>query len=111
MPNVEPVKIELPEPVGRPVCRYCGADCSEGRSWDGGDLFVCGPCAITRRRYGDDSPRGFRAVKIDRPDRDGMTTFKIVYVLPENAGTKHYGFVIVAAEHEREFVELFNRVR
>lgn len=31
-----------------PVCRYCGADCSEGRSWDGGDLYACPPCAEKR---------------------------------------------------------------
>lgn len=109
MPNVETIIPDLPKPTGSPVCRYCSADCTEGRSWDGGDLFVCGPCCATRRTFG--SPKGFRAVKVDRPDRDGMITFKIVYVLPENAGTKHYGFTIIAAEHEREFVEMFSRVR
>lgn len=31
-----------------PVCRYCGADCSESRSWDGGDLYACGRCAELR---------------------------------------------------------------
>jgi hypothetical protein len=31
-----------------PVCRYCGADCSEGRSWDGGDLYACPRCAERR---------------------------------------------------------------
>jgi hypothetical protein len=31
-----------------PACHYCGADCSEGRSWDGGDLYACPPCAEKR---------------------------------------------------------------
>jgi hypothetical protein len=31
-----------------PRCRYCGADCSNGRSWDGGDLYACGPCSDAR---------------------------------------------------------------
>ncbi|MGW3144865.1 hypothetical protein ACWDG1_09320 [Streptomyces sp. NPDC001177] len=31
-----------------PACRYCGADCSNGRSWDGGNLYACGPCANDR---------------------------------------------------------------
>ena len=31
-----------------PVCRYCAADCSEGRSWDGGDLYACPRCAEDR---------------------------------------------------------------
>jgi hypothetical protein len=32
----------------KPVCQYCGADCSEGRSWDGGELYTCPPCADAR---------------------------------------------------------------
>jgi hypothetical protein len=31
-----------------PVCRYCAADCSEARSWDGGDLYACPRCAELR---------------------------------------------------------------
>lgn len=31
-----------------PRCRYCGADCSDGRSWDGGDLYACPACADRR---------------------------------------------------------------
>lgn len=31
-----------------PRCRYCNADCSDGRSWDGGDLYACPPCANRR---------------------------------------------------------------
>jgi drug/metabolite transporter superfamily protein YnfA len=31
-----------------PECRYCGADCSEARSWDGGDLYACPRCAELR---------------------------------------------------------------
>jgi hypothetical protein len=33
-----------------PRCRYCGADCSDGRSWDGGDLYACGSCADWRAK-------------------------------------------------------------
>lgn len=39
---------EAPNPG--PRCRYCGADCSDGRSWDGGDLYACPPCAEFRAR-------------------------------------------------------------
>lgn len=35
------------EPTGD-RCQYCGADCSNGRSWDGGDLYTCTRCAIDR---------------------------------------------------------------
>lgn len=31
-----------------PTCRYCGADCSNGRSWDGGNLYACPPCSDAR---------------------------------------------------------------
>jgi hypothetical protein len=34
-----------------PVCRYCGADCSEGRLWDGGDLYACSACADARAAH------------------------------------------------------------
>lgn len=30
------------------TCQYCGADCSEGRSWDGGDLYACRACSDAR---------------------------------------------------------------
>jgi hypothetical protein len=40
------------QPPSGPVCRYCGADCSEGRSWDGGDLYACPPCAEKRAKSG-----------------------------------------------------------
>lgn len=45
-----------------PVCRYCGADCSEGRSWDGGDLYACPSCAEKRS-----SPRtaGHRRARVN----------------------------------------------
>lgn len=33
-----------------PKCRYCGADCAEGRPWDGGDLYACGPCSDWRAK-------------------------------------------------------------
>ena len=32
------------------ACRYCGADCTDGRSWDGGDLYACPACADQRAR-------------------------------------------------------------
>lgn len=36
-------KMELhPEP---PTCKFCGADCSEGRNWNGGDDYECPRCA------------------------------------------------------------------
>ena len=35
-------------PADTPTCRYCGADCSGGRSWDGGDLYACQSCADAR---------------------------------------------------------------
>lgn len=35
-------------PADGPMCRYCGADCSGGRSWDGGDLYACQSCADAR---------------------------------------------------------------
>lgn len=42
-----------------PRCRYCGADCSVNRSWDGGNLYACGPCgddrAARRGRFALDS--------------------------------------------------------
>ena len=45
-------KHDHPRPSGDtpdgPRCRYCGADCSGGRSWDGGDLYACGPCSNAR---------------------------------------------------------------
>lgn len=31
-----------------PRCRYCGADCSGDRSWDGGELYACPSCADGR---------------------------------------------------------------
>lgn len=31
-----------------PACRYCGADCSDGRSYDGGGLCACPECADLR---------------------------------------------------------------
>lgn len=31
-----------------PKCRYCGANCTDYRSWDGGDLFACPNCANER---------------------------------------------------------------
>jgi hypothetical protein len=40
----------LPDASGGPTCRYCGADCSVGRSWDGGGLYACPPCAYARAR-------------------------------------------------------------
>lgn len=39
----------IAEPSG-PECQYCGADCSDGRSWDGGDLYACPRCAEWRAR-------------------------------------------------------------
>lgn len=38
---------ESTAPTG-PHCRYCGADCSQDRSWDGGDLYACPSCADAR---------------------------------------------------------------
>ena len=35
-------------PTDGPRCRYCGADCSTGRSHDGGDLYACPSCADAR---------------------------------------------------------------
>jgi hypothetical protein len=34
--------------TGAPRCQYCGVDCSNGRSWDGGELYACPLCAETR---------------------------------------------------------------
>jgi len=48
-----------------PVCRYCGADCSEGRSWDGGDLYACPPCA--ERRADAHRAGGHRANRCTTP--------------------------------------------
>jgi hypothetical protein len=31
-----------------PRCQYCAADCSDGRSWDGGDLYACPTCSDHR---------------------------------------------------------------
>lgn len=31
-----------------PRCQYCGADCTDGRSWDGGNLYACPTCANWR---------------------------------------------------------------
>lgn len=33
-----------------PTCRYCGADCSDGRSYDGGGLYACTTCANWRTK-------------------------------------------------------------
>jgi hypothetical protein len=39
---------DTPAPAEDPRCRYCGADCSDGRSWDGGDIYACPACADRR---------------------------------------------------------------
>lgn len=52
-----------------PRCRYCGADCSDGRSWDGGDLYACGPCSdgrAARNRAARD------AAKARQPDTETL---------------------------------------
>ncbi|GAB3156385.1 hypothetical protein GCM10027258_62750 [Amycolatopsis stemonae] len=36
-----------PEGPG-PRCRYCGGDCSGGRSYDGDGLYACTSCASDR---------------------------------------------------------------
>lgn len=60
-PNTWPCPTYLavtePEPVSGlaaaqaadgPTCRYCGADCSNGRSYDGGNRYACPDCARDR---------------------------------------------------------------
>lgn len=52
-----------------PRCRYCGADCSNGRSWDGGDLYACGPCSDARAKANRLRRDGQRLAAVD-PDGD-----------------------------------------
>lgn len=45
---VRPLAPEDGPDTSGPRCRNCGADCSDGGNWDGGDRYLCGPCADHR---------------------------------------------------------------
>lgn len=67
----EPAAPAAAQAADGPACRYCGADCSNGRSWDGGNLHACGPCAgdrATINRAGGDFDALVRRVRsVDSP--------------------------------------------
>jgi hypothetical protein len=54
-----------PETDG-PKCRYCGVDCSDGRSWDGGDLYACPSCADWRAKLNQHKAALLDALGMDR---------------------------------------------
>jgi hypothetical protein len=54
-----------PETDG-PQCRYCGADCSNGRSWDGGDLYAGPSCADWRAKLNQHKAALLDALGMDR---------------------------------------------
>lgn len=49
-----------------PKCQYCGADCSDGRSWDGGDLYACPSCAEWRAKLNHHRANLLDALGMDR---------------------------------------------
>lgn len=51
---------------GAPSCRYCGADCTDGRSWDGGIRYACARCADWRAKLNDHKRRLTDALGMDR---------------------------------------------
>lgn len=54
-----------------PVCQYCGADCSDGRNWDGDDLYSCPRCARIRTLENEVKAWG-RATEQARAQRDEL---------------------------------------
>jgi hypothetical protein len=57
--------VGAPEANG-PKCRYCGADCSDARSWDGGDLYACPGCADGRAKLNQHKAAITDALGMDR---------------------------------------------
>lgn len=49
-----------------PKCQYCGANCSDGRSWDGGDLYACPSCADWRAKLNHHRAELLDALGMDR---------------------------------------------
>ncbi|MEH0417809.1 hypothetical protein [Streptomyces sp. B21-083] len=59
------LKTSTPEAEG-PTCRYCGADCIDGRSWDGGDLYACPACSDWRAKLNQQKAAITDALGMDR---------------------------------------------
>jgi hypothetical protein len=72
--EIRKAQAELREAIGTtgsegpngPKCQYCGADCSNGRSWDGGDLYACGSCADWRAKLNQHKTALLEALGMDR---------------------------------------------